>query len=43
MAALGKASPTSIFRWNLGDALCFVSGLKFRIPGQDGCEHIFDC
>ena len=37
---LGEAFPMSIFLWNLVNLIYCVSSLKFRIPDQDGFEHI---
>ena len=38
---LGEAFPMSIFLWNLVNRIYCVSSLKFRIPDQDGFEHIW--
>ena len=39
-APLDEAFPTSNFLWNLVNRIYFVSSLKFRIPDQNGFEHI---
>ena len=42
-APLAEAFPTRNLLWNLVKGIYFFSTLKFRIPGQGGFKHIFDC